>query len=131
MVWKSIIWGRSLFCDGFKWKVGNDKQVYINEDPWLMGESDWKPPYTKKNLKNKRVEAIINTHGSWKENIITESFPPCDVDTILSMPKRNLAKEDEIIWRKDPKGKFSVKSAYNLAIQIEAQGSASESDSTE
>lgn len=97
VVWKNIIWGRSLFCEGYKWRVGNGKRVYIEEDPWLMGENCWKPVLVKQELKRKRVEEIVNVDGSWKEETIKDSFLPCDVDTILSMPKRNINKEDEII----------------------------------
>jgi len=37
-VWSSEGWGRN-FEDGFKWKVGNGKDIYFWKDSWLNGES--------------------------------------------------------------------------------------------
>lgn len=71
---------------------------------------------------------ILNSDGTWKEEVIKDSFLPCDVETILNMPKRNMTTEDEIIWGKDLKGIFTVKSAYHLATFKDSQLSASISD---
>lgn len=122
------MWGRSLFLEGYKWKVGKGNQVYIDEDPWLMNEGGWTPVRVRDDLRGKRVMEIFNEDGAWKEDIIKEAFIPSDAETILSMARRNTSREDEIIWGADPKGIFSVKSAYNLAVKKDSQFLASSPD---
>lgn len=66
IVWKSILWGRSLFIEGYRWKVGSGKRVYIDEDHWLLNDCCWKPLNVHQDLKGKKVMDILNPDGSWK-----------------------------------------------------------------
>lgn len=129
IVWKNILWGRSLFEKGYKWKVGNEKQVYIDQDPLITNEGSWIPLGVKDHLKGRRVVDIIKEDGSWKEDIIREAFLPSDAEAILDMPRRPVSKNDEIILGKDSKGLFSVKGAYHLACHLDSKVEASGSDS--
>lgn len=33
LTWRSICWGRELFSEGYKWKVGNDQYIDIVSNP--------------------------------------------------------------------------------------------------
>jgi hypothetical protein len=52
--------------------------------------------------------------GGWDETLISALFAPEDAKTILSIGLGD-DPEDRPAWHFDPKGAFSVKSAYKVA----------------
>lgn len=56
--------------------------------------------------------------GTWDESLVRQTFHQDDVQTILSIP---IAEDydDCISWHFDPKGIFSVKSAYMVQLELE------------
>lgn len=84
ITWRSILWGRELFDKGYR--VDNGKQIYIDQDPWLVKKGSRVPLWVEDNLKGKRIEAILNEDGSWKEDTVKAFFLPEDADHILSIP---------------------------------------------
>lgn len=125
--WKSIVWGRTLFKESFKWRVGNEKRIVIDEDPWLIRQGNRAPILTPQELRGKRVKELIRDNGEWNEPLIKRNFLLGDAEDIISIPVSQNEIRGEIIWNPDSKGVFSVRSAYNLAYQIsttkEASGS--------
>lgn len=59
-----------------------------------------------------------------------EALLPEDAEAVLNMRRRGKNLVDTIIWNQDPKGAFTVKSAYHLARNISLNPRASESDSS-
>ncbi|XP_050246522.1 uncharacterized protein LOC126694332 [Quercus robur] len=54
--------------------------------------------------------------------LVRRLFLPQDVEAILSTPISDLVAIDRMVWAEDKKGRFTVKSAYRLAREIEAEG---------
>ncbi|KAL5865105.1 hypothetical protein ACOSQ3_002619 [Xanthoceras sorbifolium] len=52
--------------------------------------------------------------GDWNMELVKNSFSPENADAILSIP--HSPREDALCWHFDKLGKFSVRSAYWLAI---------------
>lgn len=42
-IWKSLLWGRDLFKEGYRWKVGNGAYIYIDQDPWVIRQGSRTP----------------------------------------------------------------------------------------
>lgn len=63
-----------------------------------------------------------------KENEILESFPTMDARLILNTPTSGIRKQDEIIWNRENKGVFTIKSAYHLASNLATAQKASSSN---
>lgn len=124
-VWKSIVWGRDLSKRGYKWRVGNGEYVYIDEDPWISRQGNRTPMWVPDELKGRRVKELIKSNGEWDTTRIKREFLPLDEEDILAIPLSQTAGKDEIIWDTDSKGIFSVKSAYQLAVNSQRAKEAS------
>ncbi|WVZ57425.1 hypothetical protein U9M48_007811 [Paspalum notatum var. saurae] len=119
--WRSILKGVGLLKEGIIWRIGNGCSVNIWRDPWIPRN------YTRKIITPRRgsilhkVADLINPFtDSWDEQLIRDTFWEDDAKFILSMPT-NSDTEDFPAWHPDPRGLFSVKSAYALGIRIRDQ----------
>lgn len=54
--------------------------------------------------------------GCWNEEIIREKFVPDAAEKILRVPLCSEMPMDRLIWKESSSGIFSVKSAYDLAV---------------
>ncbi|XP_030964774.1 uncharacterized protein LOC115986052 [Quercus lobata] len=69
-------------------------------------------------------------NGEWKADLIREVFLEHEADSILSIPLGTLLPADRLVWTTAANGKFSVKSAYNLARSGEKKDGGESSDSS-
>ena len=61
---------------------------------------------------------LLNVDGSWNRALVRQHFLPADVTEILKIkPSRHL-EADSIAWQPDKQGRFSVRSAYNMALDL-------------
>lgn len=118
LVWKSIVWGRDLFKEGFRWRVGNGRHIYIDHDPWIPRQGSRTPVVVLAAMKGRRVCELILDNGDWNEPLIKNLFIPSDAGDILSIPLGLPSERDQIIWNAESKGFFSVKSAYHLTSNL-------------
>lgn len=126
--WRSIVWGRDLFVQGFRWKVGSGKCISIDQDPWIDRRGIFSPIWVNDSLRGRLGCSIRKGDGNWNEELIKEIFCPADAEAILNMPGGSTDLPDEIIWGYDSKGRFSVKSAYRLAVEVASLKEASTSN---
>ena len=54
----------------------------------------------------------------WKQNLVKELFNPPSAQAILAIPIPSRPSPDKLIWTLDPKGNFSVKSAYHTGRSL-------------
>lgn len=90
--------------------------INIWADPWLP-RSNTRRPITPRNGSVLRVVDLINPiTNTWDSQLVRETF--CDeyADLILAIPLRE-NQRDFIAWHADPKGRFSVKSAYAVGVR--------------
>ena len=66
----------------------------------------------------KVVELIDATSASWKEELIRQIFTPVDAEAILRIPICSRPLEDFWAWSEDPRGRFSVRTAYKMIFRI-------------
>lgn len=131
MVWKSIVWGRDLFKEGYCWRVGKGKYIYIDQDLWMSREGKIFPLKTPECLKRTRVEVLFDELGEWNAPLIERFFCPSNVEDILCISRGRRTSKDEIFWPLDTKGIFNIKSAYHLACKLALAQEASSSDLTD
>ena len=66
-----------------------------------------------------KVSSLIDSNnGEWNESLISQNFSPEDTACILGIPLSEHKPRDRIIWAYTPKGKFTVNSAYKVAISM-------------
>ena len=56
----------------------------------------------------------------WKEELVRKVFHATDVDQVLQIRISKFTEEDYIAWHYEKDGIFSVKSAYKLAVELQA-----------
>ncbi|KAL4308866.1 hypothetical protein GQ457_01G015730 [Hibiscus cannabinus] len=114
-VWRSIWSAKGLLEQGVGWRIGSGCKVNIWNDSWLPGPGDGRVKRDSININYIHVSDLI--HGpsaTWRVDVLQALFDEEQVDTICSIPLSRSRKCDEIIWRPDRSGIYSVKSGYRL-----------------
>ena len=79
------------------------------------------------------ISSLINPLTRWwNVDLIRASFISFEADTILKIPLSHTLPKDKIIWIKNRRGKFLVKSAYHIGhnmIESNDRGESSSGDS--
>ena len=66
-----------------------------------------------------RVSELIDyAEASWKLDVLDALFLPHEADVIKGILIISRLPADKLIWAEEPNGKFSIKSAYRLAIRL-------------
>lgn len=99
--------------DGLGWQVGKGDKISIINHAWIPGSIDYKLASRIINCNLELVAVLIDFESrEWRKETITRVFNVADGDHILRIPLIAVPHEDEIIWRCEALGEFSVKSAY-------------------
>jgi hypothetical protein len=116
--WRSILKGIELLKEGVIKRVGNGVSVDCWNDPWIPRKWSCLPITRRGNAVVSRVEELIDPiTGQWDKELVKNIFWQVDSRLILSIPVRD-GMEDLWAWFYEPKGFFSVKSAYKLHRQL-------------
>lgn len=128
--WRSILRGIQLLKEGVIKRVGDGRSINIWQDPWVPRNGS---PFLITRKGNVVIDCVADlldpVSGKWDVDLVDDCLWPADaihVSKILVC----LNLEDSWAWRLEPKGQFSVKSAYKLhRLLLESNGSASGDDS--
>lgn len=119
--WRSLWASKKVLHDGLGWRVGIGEHIRIMSDNLILGSSNYKLLNPHINCELVHVADLIDSEKrEWKAELITSLFYAQDAVRILRVPLANFSHDDEVIWRCEPSGLFSVKSACRLLVQ-EAQ----------
>uniref|UniRef100_A0A803PEK8 Reverse transcriptase domain-containing protein n=1 Tax=Cannabis sativa TaxID=3483 RepID=A0A803PEK8_CANSA len=117
-VWRSLMWGKKVIANGYRWRVGNGETVRVLEDPWLSRPVTFKI-YDKPPLpENLYVADLKHGDGRWDENFVRSVFNMEDAELILSTPSTGWDLEDKIMWHYSKNGEYTVKSGYKMASSL-------------
>jgi hypothetical protein len=120
-VWRSILKGLEVLKEGIIWRIGDGSRVHIWDDPWLLRGVTRRPSTYTEDCPHEFVSELIDEETcTWKRDLIIMYFATDDVPIILSIPLREHT-EDFLAWHFDPRGQFSVKSAYKVHVEMEKQ----------
>ncbi|KAL0431391.1 UNVERIFIED_CONTAM: hypothetical protein Sradi_0765100 [Sesamum radiatum] len=65
-----------------------------------------------------KVSALITMDHEWDERLIREEFYAADTDSILAIKLQWKEEQDELIWHFDENVRFTVCSAYQVALRL-------------
>ncbi|KAL0444355.1 UNVERIFIED_CONTAM: hypothetical protein Slati_2158200 [Sesamum latifolium] len=100
-MWRSLWSTRDLLVAGLRWRVGDGKSIPIKGQPWLPRPGTFQ-----------LIGQPANLVGGYK-------------DCILSIRLQEIGAQDELIWHFERSGKFSVKSAYQVARGLRGEAECS------
>jgi hypothetical protein len=107
-----------LLKKGILWRIKNGKKVTIWRDNWIARE-DIKVTANLTNSRFRRVDMLINHEDrSSKEDLVRKNFMPHDSEEIVKICLSRIDEDDFISWIPEKHGMFTVKSAYNLALDL-------------
>ncbi|KAL5572899.1 hypothetical protein UlMin_022496 [Ulmus minor] len=129
-VWRSIVWGRGLFTQGSRRKIGSGKDTFIYHDGWLPRDGVFKISSPRVLGELGKVSSLITASGSWDSNLIRASFHPEEAEAILSLPLPRRNTPDSFLWHYDRSGHYTVRSGYWLATKCNSVPSSSTSSHT-
>ncbi|KAL5766450.1 hypothetical protein ACOSP7_017067 [Xanthoceras sorbifolium] len=129
LMWRSILWGRSLIEKGSRWRVGSGSSVSILQDRWLPRPSSFKVIDGYSLARDSMVTSLKSASGAWNSSLVRNSFAPIDAECILSLPTSLRSCPDQLLWHFSKDGKYSVKSGYWLASSLGQDGTSSSSSS--
>ena len=97
--------------------MGSGESISIWKDKWTATPSTYYIVSPQRILPMEvKVDVLIDAeNGEWKADLIREVFLEHEADSILSIPLGTILPADKLVWTAAANGKFSVKSAYNLA----------------
>jgi len=117
--WQAIMHGLDLLKQGFIWRVGNGSQIRIWRDPWIPREMSLRVISRQGRCRLRWVSELLDIDGrGWDFDKLIHIFNPADVEEIAKIKIPARASEDFIAWHMEKTGIFTVRSAYNLALNI-------------
>lgn len=122
LILRLLFVGRAFLKQGIYWSMeldGRQVMVLLFMHVRILGYLDrgFHPLSRLSNRCSQVSEFIFEDHG-WVKLILEEHFEQSDVKVILIIPFRRQVLLDKLIWHYDAKGRFSTKSAYQLASQL-------------
>lgn len=111
------VWStRGLIEKGYGWRIGSGQQVW--NDPWLPSPGPGRVTCAKIDIRYSTVNHLIYSQvHTWDEGNIRLPFKPAEVDRILNIPIAQTATKDELVWRLEGSGDYTVKTGYRLFMQ--------------
>ena len=103
--------------------MGNGNKIRVWQDKWIPRPSTYRLVTPEKlNSENALVCKLINraTH-EWNMDRLQEWFLPEDREAIMSIPLSTNEVCDRLIWAENRSGKFTVKSAYAVALEEQSR----------
>ncbi|KAL5543272.1 hypothetical protein UlMin_010982 [Ulmus minor] len=113
-VWRSILWGRGLYMQGMRRKIGSGEDTLIYHDGWLPRDGVFKISSPRVLGNFEKVSSLITASGAWDSNLIRTSFHPDEAEAILSLPLPRRKVPDSFLWHYDKSGHYTVRSGYWL-----------------
>ncbi|CAN1804672.1 Putative ribonuclease H protein At1g65750 [Linum perenne] len=117
--WHSILEAQNLLRRGYRWRIGNGRNIKVWVDPWLKEEDGCHiTSPIRWGMEELRVADLwIPGTYTWDVELLEELFNPRDVAAILRVLPAGDGGQDEKIWHFSNNGTYSVKSAYKLFME--------------
>ena len=132
--WRSITHGQELIKQGSRWRVGNGSLINIWTDRWLPSDTNQRilSPRTILPLEA-RVANLMEFslfQPRWKTMLIDTIIYHFEASIIKAIPLSPRRPKDSLVWTSNRSGKFSVRSAYFLQLEIERKSTGNDASSS-
>ncbi|XP_071723005.1 uncharacterized protein [Rutidosis leptorrhynchoides] len=112
-IWRSLCEVRKVLMAGSHWRIGNGHQIRIFRDCWVKNLPDGLILGSASDLmSNHPVNSLIDWRlARLNEDMLRARFPSHIVSAIRSMPLANIHHLDQLIWKHNQNGEYTVKTA--------------------
>ncbi|XP_052878272.1 uncharacterized mitochondrial protein AtMg00310-like [Gossypium arboreum] len=98
--WKSIWAAKGLLLSRLCWRIGNGRDVRIEEDIWVPNAENLHIQQVVRNQSKTRVVDLIDSNNrSWKTELLEHTFSTDDVQKILQIPLTTIPHDNFLAWR--------------------------------
>lgn len=94
--------------------MGNGTSISVFNDPWIPKLPGFRCDLNIANDVNLKVKSLIDSNGSWKENLVRSLVNPIQANAILQIQIHRRGGDDIRYWTESDRGLYSVKSGYHL-----------------
>ncbi|CAN1193291.1 Putative ribonuclease H protein At1g65750 [Linum perenne] len=114
-IWRGILKVWPHVTDGLQWSINNGRNTHFWTDRWV--DSEIVLIDHALNIRgvdpSLRVADVCSARGEWNSEFLLSVLPYDVVMQVIGMstPKDSLG-DDALIWGLEPKGSFSIRSAY-------------------
>lgn len=104
--------------------MGNGRSIRIWQDRWLPTPSTYKviSPPSLLGAEARVSELIDHDTSSWNSELIRDVFLLHEAEVILGLVLSSHLPEDRLVWAPSSNGRFSVRSAYMVAMEMKEKG---------
>lgn len=115
-IWSGIWTAKKTLFKGYRWVVGDGKEILITKDPWLRKKKDYYVDQVGGSPGGDDYVAslILPDLKKWDEDQIRNRFHDADARAILATPIPQRAVKDRVAWVRTSDGNYNVKSCYHL-----------------
>lgn len=114
--WSSICFGASLLRQGLYWRIGNGETAHFWIDNWSGCGTLCTFAMDPTIIDEELLVHDFWINNEWDDSLVYACLPPDIVAQTLCIPISCCGSRDKLIWKHNPNGIFSVKSAYNSSI---------------
>lgn len=103
--------------------------MQIYKDKWIPKPiaMTFKPILSPLLHRDASVAEMIDFENQWNENLIRQHFLKEDAEAILKILLLRRSKDDEVLWHFGKEGYYSVKSGYQIDLQLKYSSTPSSS----
>ncbi|CAN1338290.1 Putative ribonuclease H protein At1g65750 [Linum perenne] len=118
-VWQSIRRSQQVVHRGSRWRVGDGTKIRVWEDQWLQSDINLRITTDRDDtLQGLKVcDLLIPGVLEWDRELIESLFNQRDALEIFKVRIGVGGIQDRLIWHFNPKGMYSVRSAYRLLME--------------
>lgn len=113
-IWSGLWQAKEKIKHGFRWVVGDGKNIKVFEDIWLRDNGNC----SLENTNMVRTDAVnvcdlfVPGTKNWDVQKVSSLFTNCDAEKILATRVPQNQVNNRIVWMSTADGKYSVKSGY-------------------
>ncbi|PON34548.1 hypothetical protein PanWU01x14_343340 [Parasponia andersonii] len=100
---------------GIRWRIGSGEKIRVFADPWLPRPNSFKI-FSRLVASIPLVNGFLLVPGIWNNTTTKINLLQIDDDLIRSIPLSLVEREDDLIWRYDPSGAYTVRSGYKVLL---------------
>lgn len=114
-IWSGICAAKDELKKGFRWVVGNGKDILVGSDPWIIGKENHKLDEGYAIDTSMKVEELLYPNlGGWNIEKVNALFNERDARAILSLRIPRSNTPERVAWTNTIDGCYTVKSGYKL-----------------